>query len=291
MIVEMEKYKERGKKLKEVRNINDLNTSGQYGLVVKSALRFFSEYGFDIAVCYYYAHGLRKLGFVEEAITVLKELVKIQEQYNIRSYFEDAKLELFKAYFMNDHYQEAYELYEQVKSLLDSSKYYSAPAILGFLKSKLNMQIDEPLNDILFSQILEYSRDYALEHIQKHIVEVPEDDDVSMFADVDIENIFNLAQMVIKDSKKLPVFSLRDAYIFSFPHIGRDGQSVLKVITNKGTNEIISMYPTRENSKNNVFLNDNLFELYIHSHDCKIKKLTQTDKFKLRFSKTKALNK
>ena len=75
--------------------------------------------------------------------------------------------------------------------------------------------------------------------------------------------------------------AFNDLYMFEFYRIGQDNSNKLMVVTNKGTNEIISMYPTQSNIKCQI--NDNLYRQVLEEESSKVKKISQIDKFNKRY--------
>lgn len=288
MINEINEFKQRGQKLKTIKNIHKLSVDDKHFLVIQESLKFFEDYGFDFSINYFYGVSLRKIGQLENSIKVFEKLVNAYDSSEDKRHFYDSSvLELFKAYFMNDNYQKAYELWEFVYPLLKERGYICVDDYLIILKIKLGLEVKTNTleQDVLKSQLTNYDSKLSLMHIKQHTIENDENE-INYFDDnIDIEKIFKIASENIFSSKKLTFFSRRDNYVFYFPNIGKNGENLLRVVTNKGTNEIITMYPSNDNKDYTEFINNNLYEEYIYSKESKTKRLSQIEKFKNRFSK------
>ena len=138
--------------------------------------------------------------------------------------------------------------------------------------------------------MIKYSKEDGLMHVREHTIKHRVESNNSLFADnVDIENLFDIATKAVETAKPLPLFAARDSYYFKYPNIGINNEDVFKVVTNKGTNEIISMYPVQELGRFSSFVNNNLFDMYNLQQKPKTKRLSQIDRFKNRALRTQNL--
>lgn len=282
MIEYLNNFKERGNRLKIIESIRTIIDQGQFTLAISEMEKYLITYEDDCEILYYYGKMLRKIGRVDEAIATFKRLLKYQKDFNVNSYLDSSKLEFFKVYFINDYYEEAYALFQIIKNEIKDKVDWNLSVVEKVLKIKLgiyNRNNDEDSTVIL--RMLDYDKDLALSHIKKHLT--GSDEDKSMFKDVDINLLFDLVQKIIPESKKVQTFNVLDTYLFYFPGIGQNKYNRLKVITNKGTNEIVSMYPVDDSCKN--FINTNLYDEYLLKTSSKVKVLTPTERFRMRYSK------
>lgn len=151
--------------------------------------------------------------------------------------------------------------------------YYHLKVFLTKLKNK---PIDE--SNFIYSsrQIYNYDENLAIDHVKRH--HLKELQFKSKFKEgTDIDGLFKQIKEVIKD-KKPYIDQFFDRYILPYDDIGFDfnGETInqLVVITNPGTDEIITMYPNggTENS-----LNEEIRKPKV------IKKVSAVDKFRKRY--------
>ena len=280
MIENTNEHKNRLLKIKAIKNIKDLNQTQRHILVIQESLNFFEEFGYDIEVLLYYGIALRMNGFYEKAIDIFNKMINLQKEEENNTYYNSARIELFKAYYMINDFEKAYELWDFTKTRLRHQTEKHIYYLDLILKIRLGLEHDEVNEKNM--HIINHNSNFALEHINEHM------NDFS--TDIKINEIYELVIKHLENSKIFPLFSVNDVYLFKFPNIGQNGENVLKVITNKGTNEIITMYPSeieksyQEKINCTDFLNDNLYEEYICKNIGKTKRLSQIDRFKSRFN-------
>lgn len=277
------KFKNRGVKLKTIISIKKLIDEGQFELALKEIRNFLDEFGFDCEVMTNYGKMLRQNNQVDEAIQVLSDLVDYQEENNIKHSYVAAKRELFKVYFINDYYEEAYKQFCSIEWHPTDPLYSQLGYIETILKIKVGIYDRNPLEEPPFiTKLLYYDEDLSREHIREHLWEKDKEKH-TLFNDIDIDTLFSNVKKVLPSSKKIQKFALNDIYLFSFSRVGGGNNNMLKVITTKGTNDIVSMYPTDEITKD--YINDNLYLEYLEEKNTKIKRLSQIEKFNKRYSK------
>lgn len=284
------KYKIRGAKLNEIKNIKEIINQGQFQTAIRKINEFLKTYGDDIEILYLYGKLLRKTDNVEHAISVLKrakDIINVTEDF---SFANAINTELFKVYFINDYYKEAYNLLQECHNMQlyirDYTNTHNLPSVDEFkriVEVRLGIYQETGDESSIIKKVLYYDRDLALNHVKKHLVEIDYTyKQHSLFNDIDIEKLFKLTEENLKSAKKIQRFSFHDLYMFDFYRIGQDCSDKLQVVTNKGTNEIISMYPTTSNIK--CFVNGNLYEQYFGSEPTKTKVLSRIDKFNKRYN-------
>lgn len=283
MRFDAEKFKNRGAKLKKIKSIKKLIDDSQFELALKEIRIFLNEFGFDFEVTANYGKMLRKNHQVSDAIKVLSDLVNYQEENNITHSYVAAKRELFKIYFINDYYEQAYKLFKSLEWTLDDPLYSQLEYIEKILKIKVGIYEGNPLEEPPFiTKLLYYDEEFAREHIREHLLEKDKEKH-TLFNDVDVNTLFVNVKKVLPESKKIQKFALNDIYLFSFSRIGIKDNNLLKVITTKGTYDIVSMYPTNEITKD--YINDNLYLEYLDNKQVKTKRLSQIEKFNKRYLK------
>lgn len=288
MMENIEEYRLRGKKLKTIKNICKLNEERKNLLVIQEAINFFDTFGFDFSVSYFYGYSLRKIGNLDEAIKVFENLIKTYESDDDKKHFYiNTKLELFKTYYINNNFEKAYELWEFVKKLLVEREYFGADDYRVIIETKLGINSKTKTIEQLKlkQQLTDFDPFLSINHIKLHTLELEQEEITFFNEEIDIDKLFNIATNCIENSKMLPIFSRRDNYIYYFPNVGNSGENNLRIVTNKGTNEIITMYPEKDRKYNNDLINFNLYEEYICKNNGKQKRLSQIDKFKNRFYK------
>ena len=283
MIMGKEKFKNRGEKIKKIKSIKQLIDDGHFELALKEIRNFLDEFGYDCEVMTNYGKMLRKNNQVSEAIQVLNDLINYQEENNIKHSYVAARRELFKVYFINDYYEEAYKLFNSLDWSVDDPLYSQLEYIEKILKIKVGTYEGNPLEEPPFiTKLLYYDEDFSKEHIREHLWKKDKEKH-TLFNDIDIDTLIFNVKKVLPESKKIQKFALNDIYLFSFSKIGRDNHNLLKVITTKGTYDIVSMYPADEITKE--YINDNLYLEYLEEKNLKIKRLSQIEKFNKRYSK------
>ena len=282
MKLNSEKYKQRGEKLKLIRSIREIIDEGQLSLAIRKMKSFMQRYGDDCQIMYLYGKILRKTGEIDEAILILKRLLDYQKGHGYEEYSIAAKKELFKIYFINDRYEEAYEMFEHVRGQFYLDGKIDEVIMEKILKIRLGIYKEETEKEpIIITKLLHYDEDKTYNHIKRHL-EGTAFEGRSVFRDVDINDLFERVKKALPTAKKTQRFSMNDIYVFRFSRIGMDGCNLLQVVTNKGTNEIITIYPTEMDYKG--YINNNLYEQYLDDREPKTKKLSQIDKFRRRYS-------
>ena len=278
------KHRQRGSKLYEITNIKEIIELGQFQLAMKKIHEFINNYGNDIEVLYLYGKLLRKTGYVEESIKNFKKALEVMNEKNTDFYYNATIAELFKVYFINCYYKEAYDLLVNAPQALKFEHYNdNMPDISEFkklLEIRLGIYKEQTNESVLIQKVLHYDRAKSIKHVRKHLKESGIIDH-SIFNDIDVNKLFSLVEESIKSSKKMQRFTFNDLYMFEFYRIGQDNSNKLMVITNKGTNEIISMYPTQSDIKCQI--NANLYQLVLEEEASKVKKISQIDKFNKRY--------
>lgn len=276
-----EEYKKHVKKIKDIEKIKNRIMEGNFSLALKEIEYFLKDNPDDAEVLYLYGKTLRKSGRVEEAIIALNQFLSKCIREKKTHYVDATRVELFKVYFINDYYEEAYRLLSSVSTILASNPDYSVEILTKILEIKLgiyqNRKDGEP-NAIYY--LLHYNKEKALEHIKNNQLQV-EARKYPTFKDIDLAKLFSLVEEFLPNSQKVQSLASKDVYLFTFPNIGGSGYHNLKVVTNKGTYEIITMYPTSTDYK--YYVNQGLCEEYLKRNTSKQKIKSQIEKFYSRY--------
>lgn len=275
-------FKQRGEKLKLIKSIREIIDNGNFSLAIKQMKFFLENYGEDCEVLYLYGKLLRKTERIHESIAMFKKLLIYQKESKLEQYALAANMELFKVYFINDYYQEAYEIFKKLKGKGWKKEYWDEEVIEKILKIKLGIYEEnlegEPL---VIEKMLHYCEDVAREHAKKHLYFVTEEWH-SMFKNIDFDDLFERVKKALPDAKRIQRFSINDVYLFRFCGIGTNDCDLLQVVTNKGTHEIVTLYPTNTHFIGTI--NENLYEKYLDDRQPKTKQISQIDRFQKRYN-------
>ncbi len=286
MPFEQDKYKLRGEKIKQIQSIREIIDLGQFQLAIKQIRQFLLTYGDDGEVLYIYGKLLRKTGQVREAIMVLKNLINFLHAENSTSYLDASYTELFKVYFINDFYQKAYDLLQTGKVKIENEKDPNRVSDISLFKHILEVRLgiyQEQLEEkTLIRKLLYYDREMSIKHVKQHLVQ-NSDKMHTVFNDIDVDDLFVRVERALPTATKIQKFSFYDVYVFSFSRIGKNDNDKLRVVINKGSYEIVSMYPINKNFKG--VINDNLYDDYLTDQTPKVKKISQIEKFNNRYGR------
>lgn len=90
-------------------------------------------------------------------------------------------------------------------------------------------------------QIINYDETRALSHI--NINHVNREGKNNFKNDIDLYSLLTEVKEKLIDDIKAPTLNLNDMYHLDYPNIGKQGESLLRVITTAGTKDIITMFP------------------------------------------------
>ena len=194
----------------------------------------------------------------------------------------------FKLLSYQHKYSELYKFFNDYFSIIIDLKLTS---LVFFCRKKLNLLDSESRdgNTYLYRQIIEYKNDDFLEHIKKHLADFNKDLDnpnSSIFStDFPIDNVIETVKKCIPSSKRLFTGFYEDTYVFKYDCCGRvnnKSTNYFKVICFNDTNDIITMCPSL-NCEELPYIDINHLNSIIHTENCKVKRLSQTDKFNQRY--------
>lgn len=105
-----EKFKYLSSRLEYIKSIRSLYENTKFSLALKSINEFLTKYGEDVEILYIYGKILRKIGDANKSIDTFKKALSILEISNREDFSSSISTELFKTYYINDYYKEAYDL-------------------------------------------------------------------------------------------------------------------------------------------------------------------------------------
>lgn len=148
--------------------------------------------------------------------------------------------------------------------------------------AKVNLGIPVTGSGYYFSQISDYSKERAIEHIRAHFESTRGEG--SFFPGMNLEETFEIIQDKINNMEPFHVGinSANDTYLFDFENAGIVGNTILnkmQVITFANTKKIITFYPVSRLSYNYETEED------IKPKKAPAKRLSQIEKFNQRYNK------
>lgn len=179
-------------------------------------------------------------------------------------------------YVKINEFEKSLECFTKLKEL-DVCKRHDIECItaLTYLQKKLKLNYTEDINKYSTKQIINYSKEEAIEHIKKHKEEQKDKIIHSVFSpDIDVEELFDYASNHIGDDN-FKYNNLMDVYLLEYPNVGIDkGHNInyLTVVTLPNSKDIITMYPYKSvTEKNNL-------------NKSKVKKMSRIDKFNQKYN-------
>lgn len=195
---------------------------------------------------------LLRLGMIElreknyiKAKEYFKQNIEKHGNYYIESIIHYACIEI-----VNGNYLEALNILELIGTeKIKNSIWMELERIKLTLDVKLNRQtVFKNYTGYAFNQIINYNNDNALEHIKRHTVK-GSSKYKSIFNDnINIEQLFNSIQNELTEDNLYDVGIVMKYKIFykNIGYIDETPLDYLIVVTNLGTKDIITMYPSDE---------------------------------------------
>lgn len=165
-----------------------------------------------------------------------------------------AYLELIYLYIKQEKYEEAYNQLDNLFNTNTTSNqktpYPIIRNIIFYLKYKLNLLTKEEMENTSFyykKQLVNYDEFDVIDHISKHLDEIGEKDNHSLFnPGIDTMNLYYACSNIIKNMEPISS-SLSDIYIISYENpIGtaiNKPTNTVRVVTYINSKDIISIYP------------------------------------------------
>ena len=248
-----------------------------------------------------YARYLGQDGKYNEAIDILKNILKQTKKSNNVS---ESLFYLVMLLLKCERYAEAYYYCNMIdyKELENRPARFTTNTIraYNFLKKELGLDDDVyDINSYSIMQLYYYSSYLAKQHIyEKHNIDTYVDIEYPQYSfNMDyetFENLYSTVSLALLCADKTFEFTYGDMYYFRIKDIGINVQEgfstdILKVITNNGSLEILSMFPVEEQKNSNRVINEIKTEPIVEYHSTKKRKtISQIDKFN---SKYKTLQK
>lgn len=261
-------------------------------LAIEKEEAYISKYPLDKEAYVLYSKTLTSLRRLDEAKQVLKK-VKHMIEYEKNTvkldyFFKDYCYNNLKILILEKKYEEAVEYmidYEDyLTDIFNNAAYYYCLKQTGKLKA-----LRENAPSYLYRQIIDYHYDEFLEHIQKHLHEYTENDEIVDTAIFDsgfpVKKVLNeIIDKYIPSEKGLYVGLNEDLYIFRYDNCGRDTHKMVnyfKIYTFHDTKCLITMCPSL-NCEKLPYVDLN----YLKEEDIsKVKRLSQIEKFNLKYKR------
>ena len=258
-------------------------------MAIESLKDYLEVYPYDLRAVTLYASLLINNGEIEQAKELLDNAIITPKTRKTNKI--DLIIIKLKLLCCDDKFQEAYD-YLKENELLIMNNLDEYHTVLIFLKTKLGLPVEYDKNSHLpqqytINQMVSYSEEEALEHIRKHIGDYASGEKSCFDSEFPLEEVFYKIREMIPINNYSKLFSGigKNLYIFKCEGNGRNCRKVadyIRIITIQGTNNIITMYPY----DNKCDLPTIPFELKeeIEEKQSKLKKLSQIEKFNLRYS-------
>lgn len=238
-------------KIMKIKNI-DINLS------IDFFNKYLDKYENDFSARAYYVSALIKVQKLAEAKI---ELDKLEDMINssydtlsdyeiydkITSCFAYSKLKLL---IYSNRYKEAYNYLLDNLFIFDSDMNYLETVIL-FNKKKLgylNTKYYKNEKNYLVSQVIDYSENRLLDHIDRHFNAI-DNSDYLFNSDFPIEDIIRAVKKSYPNEKAIYGGLIEDTYIYKYDNCGKIGKTstdFFKVYTLHDSNEIINITPCPE---------------------------------------------
>lgn len=257
---------------------------------------YLKKYPKDYLAYTYYATALIVSGDFDSAQKILDF---IEEDYKENEIFSNSlnKVEFLqkdiicnriKLLSYQEKFDELYKLYLQHYEILKDSDL--KPTIF-YCKKKLGLLDPDKrdTNAYLFRQIVNYKESDFLDHVKKHLDEynrtVDEPNKSIFSSNFPLYEVLKEVKKYIPSEKRIYSGYIENIYVFKYDECGRDNRKLtnyFKVICFHNTNNIITMCPSN-NCENLPYIDLNY--MVRNTETPKVKKLSQIEKFKLRYNR------
>lgn len=257
---------------------------------------YLDNYPNDYSAYPYYISCLVILGNFDEAEKYMTYLKKLEYTNDNFKYLIEKRKKLknniiftqLKLLSYQHKYNEMYNLcknnFSVIIDLNMKSVFFYCRKKIGELEGCLK---DE--NSYLYRQIIDYTDEDFLDHIQKHLADFNKDSDnpsSSIFSyDFPISEVIEEIKKIIPSSKRLFTGFYEDSYVFKYDYCGKENNKVtnyFKVFCFHDTNNIITMCPSL-NCEHLPYIDLNYLNQSKNSESGKVRKLSQIDKFNQRY--------
>ena len=255
---------------------------------------YLEKYPKDYSAYLYYVTVLIVLGEftdAEKIINYVEELSDRDKIFNdspnrVKRLKENILISRLKLLSYQERYDELYQLCfenSQIIKELDINHLYF------YCKKKKGILIPaiREGNSYIFRQIIEYQESDFLQSVQNHLADYNmniENPSLNIFSsDFPFNEILEEIKKYLPSDKRLCHGFYEDQYIFKYDNCGKDNGKTadyFKVICFHNTKDIIVMYPSAD-CQNLPYINLNY--LIPEPKDCKVRRLSQIDKFNQRY--------
>lgn len=257
---------------------------------------YIKKYNKDYSAYPYYISCLITLGFFDEAekwLNYLKKVKYLNDSFNNQQkkvkLLEDNIVYSFCRLLSYEHKYD--ELYQFCLDNLHIILNLKLTSIIFYCKGKLDIlnKKEKDDNRYLHRQMINYSEDTFLKHVNEHLADYNKDLDNpndSIFAvDFPITKIIETVKSHIPSDKRLYTGFYEDTYIFKYDYCGRVNNKTtnyFKIVFFNDTKNIITMFPTLDFEElpciDLNYLNENK-----DAENTKVRRLSQIDKFNQRY--------
>ena len=253
--------------------------------------KYIEKYPRDYSAYSYYVYVLIILGYISEAEKFLEYSERLSSsdsffrgEENRVSYFKYGNLlNKLRILSYKKNYEELNELYQEKKYRLDEEKFWGLDF---YLKAKLGFLNGETRENktYLFRQMMDYSENDFLDHIDKHLGASSSDDKSNSLFVVDfpVKRVFEEIKKYIPSDNRLFKGFFQDTYIFRYDNCGRDNNKFVdyfSVVCLHDTDSFITMCPA-SGCENLPYIDLNYLA---HQQTPKIKTMSQIEKFNRRY--------
>lgn len=260
---------------------------------------YISQFPSDYTAYPYYAYVLITTKNLDEAERILNLVSEIA--FEDQKFINDEK----KVKYLRDHilsnllrlysYQENYgKLYYLLRKYKDNIMGVNMNHIYFYCKSKTGKLVDSNRDEYgyLHRQIYQYDEEDFYKHIEKHLYEFQNSDDVNSNVFVEgfpIREVIEEIKKYIPSEKSLYPGFYDDSYIFKYDGCGHENGKIvdfIKIVCFHGTSDFITIVPVKD------FGNLPYVDLnYLVNKDTytRTRRKNQVDKFNDRFNKAKKL--
>ena len=263
---------------------------------IKRIKNYLEQYPYDYPSYCLLASLLVTIGKNDEAqkiIDMIKANVFNNPKFlNIKddNYIYELKLKVIhtqlRIYLYRFDYNKAYELLKDNELMLMDAKIKEIGLAYSYcskIQNNSNFIIDSNFN-YKKRQLLNYSEKAFFEHIDKHLMNSLENlDSISKFYDdFDFQKVYNKLKEIIPNNIALHPAFFEDIYYFKYNNCGKlnnKNVNYFTVVAIAGTNNFISMYPTKIND-NNLVIDLNYLK---ENEQSRSRKLSQIEKFNQKY--------
>lgn len=256
--------------------ISHLIDAGKFNLAKKMIDKLLINYPYDKNLILNLVRFYTLNQNYEEAITLLEQLGE-----------EQSILKQTSLHIKLNNEEKVYELYK--KHFTDNYSYNTEKIgynyLFIYLNKKYNQKFQLDIENLTYTerQIYSYSKEKALNHIKNNHYLYSHHDKSMFDPNINIEDLFDRVSEYIKNNNGQMIQNMVDVYDFYYPNCGKNKDNIrynyFSAYTFIGSKDILTMYPHPE-TKNRKLIN--LDEL---TPKRKIKTKTGLERFNERYNK------